>query len=44
MEMRAQGFSKEELSICDNITAAVEKLVLCHKALTIYIESDTVYI
>ena len=44
LELRAQGFSEEEVSICANITAAVEKLIVCHKALPMYREGDTVYI
>ena len=36
LELRAQGFSEEEVSICDNITDAVEKMIVCHKALPTY--------
>ena len=36
LELRAQGFSEEEVIICANITAAVEKLIVCHKALPTY--------
>ena len=32
------------MSVCANITAGVEKLIVWHKALPTYIEGDTVYI
>ena len=44
LELRSQGFSEEEVIIGDNITDAVEKLIVCHKSLTTYIEGDTLYI
>ena len=36
LELRAQVFSDEVVSICANITAAVEQLIVCHKALPTY--------
>ena len=44
LELGDQGFSEEEVISCANITAAVEKLILWHKALPTYIEVDVVYI
>ena len=44
LELRDGGFIEEEVSICANITDAVEKLILCHKALSHYREGDAVYI
>ena len=44
LELRDQGFSEEEVSSCANITAAVEMLILWHKALTTYREGDAVCI
>ena len=32
------------MRICANIAAGVEKLIVCHKALTTYREGDAVYI
>ena len=43
-ELRASGFSEEEVSSCANITAAVEKLIVWHKAKPTYIEGDELYI
>ena len=36
LELRAQVFSDEVVSICANITAAVEQLIVFHKALPTY--------
>ena len=36
LELRAQGFSDEVVSICANITATVKKMIVCHKALPTY--------
>ena len=44
MELKAQGFSEEEVRSCANIKAEVENLILRHKALTTYREGDEVYI
>ena len=44
LELRAQGFSEEEVSSCANITTAAEKVIVWHKALPTYREGDEVYI
>ena len=44
LELRARGFSEEEVSICANITSSVEKLIVWYKSLPTYIEEDEVYI
>ena len=44
LELRARGFSKEEVRICANITSMVDKLVVWHKELHTYREFYGVYI
>ena len=44
LELIAWGFSKEEVRRYANITDAVEKLIVWHKALLTYREGDEVYI
>ena len=44
MELISWSFSEEEASSCSNIPAAVEMLVVWHKAMPTYIEGDSVYI
>ena len=44
LELKYQGFSEEEVIICANSTAALEKMVVWHKELTSYREVDAVYI
>ena len=44
LDLRAWGFSEEEVIISANNTAAVEKLNVWHKSLTTYIAVDAVYI
>ena len=39
-----QGFSWEEVSICANITASAENLIVWYKALTAYGEGDALHI
>ena len=39
-----RGFSEEEVIRCANITAAVEKLIVWHKALPTYREGNAVSI
>ena len=36
LELGDWGCSEEEVSICYNITAAVEKIIVLHKATTTY--------
>ena len=36
LELIARVFSEEEVRICANITASVEKLIVWHKALPTY--------
>ena len=36
LETRAWGFSEEETRICANITAAVDNMIVWHKALPTY--------
>ena len=43
LEIRSRGFSEEEMIICVNIIAAVEKLIVWHKEIPTYIEGDAVY-
>ena len=44
MELGSWSFSEEEASSYSNITAAVEMLVVWHKAMPTYREGGTVYI
>ena len=44
LELRARGFSAEEVISCANIIAAVENLIVWHKSLSNYIKDDDVYI
>ena len=40
LELRAWGFIEEDVSSCANITAAVDNLIMWHKALNTYIKVD----
>ena len=44
LELRAWGFSEEEVRSCSNIKAEVKKLIVWHKALSTYREGDEVSI
>ena len=44
LELIYQGFGEDEFISWANITADVEKLIVCHKVLLPYIEGDGVYI
>ena len=42
LELRDWCFSEEEVISCDNITDAVEKMIVWHKSLPTYREGNTV--
>ena len=44
LDIRSQEFSKEKVGSCANITSAVDSMIVCHKALSTYIEGDYLYI
>ena len=44
LELRARGFSEEEMSSCATITSAVDKLIVWQKALPTYREGGELYI
>ena len=44
LELRARGFSEDEVRSCANITASVDNMIVWYKALTTYREGCAMYI